>query len=441
MSKAIVVWLVPIVFISLSVMIGLLNVNAQQPPRPIIPATILDESKVPPYTLPDPMICIDGTPVKDAKTWWSKRRPEILHLCEQEWFGKTPAGKPANMKFVVRNVKKDARGGKATRIRVAVLFDGTETGPQMELLIYLPNKARSKVPVILALNFDGNFTTTDEPDIPVPHHWATGLSPNKVTDNKTEETSRGKLAASWPYDFALQHGFGIATIAYGDIEPDYDGGIKAGYRGKLKEFLQTNSGGDRMGAVGAWAWALSRAMDYLETNPRVDAKRIAVQGHSRLGKAALWAVAQDNRFAMALSNESGAGGAALNRRIFGETVGDLNRRFPHWFCPNFSKYNENEEALPVDSHELIALIAPRPVLITSAQDDHWSDPKAEFLAGVGADPVYRLLCADGISSHEWPEPSNLLMGRIGYFMRPGPHDVRIEDWQAYISFAERYFKK
>lgn len=429
------------------------NSGAQPPKREVI----YDENKVPPYTLPDPLICEDGTVVKDARTWRSKRRPELLRLCETEWFGKTPHGRPSNLKFVVREEKKDARGGKATRLRVGILFEGREDGPQMELLLYVPNKPSGvppsvsssstedytytpkRAPVILALNFDGNFTTTDEPDIPLPTHWTNGIGPTRPPDHRPVEAQRGSLTHCWPYDFALDHGFAVATAGYGEIEPDFDGGVKFGFRAHYLDFdAGQTPPGDRMGAIGAWAWALSRAMDYLVTNPRIDAKRVAIQGHSRLGKTALWAAAQDERFAMVISNESGAGGAALNKRIFGETVADLNRAFPHWFCPNFSKYSDHEELLPIDSHELIALIAPRPVLITSAVEDRWSDPKAEFLAGVGADPVYRLLCKDGIGSHQWPEPSHLLMGRIGYFLRPGPHDVRQEDWQAYIAFAEKY---
>jgi hypothetical protein len=411
-----------------------------QPPRR---ETIYDESKVPPYSLPDPLVCLDGTAVKDAKTWRNKRRPELLKLCESEWFGKTPCGRPPNMRFVVRDEKKDARNGKATRLRIGVLFDGKEDGPQMEILVYLPNQVK-RAPLILALNFDGNYTTTDETDIPLPKHWVNGIGADKPVDNQPAEILRGGLAHSWQYDYALEHGFGIATIGYGEIEPDFDGGRKLGFRAKVAGFLDdeaTRSAGDGMGAIGAWAWALSRAMDYLSTNPRVDAKRVAVQGHSRLGKVALWAVAQDERFAIAISNDSGAGGAALNKRIFGETVADLNRSFPHWFCPNFAKYNDHEELMPIDSHELIALIAPRPILITSATEDRWADPKGEFLAGVAADPVYRLLCHDGISQHEWPEASHLLMGRIGYFLRPGIHDVTMEDWKAYIAFAEKWLRK
>ena len=405
-----------------------------QPPKR---ATNLDEAKVAPYTLPDPLICEDGTAVTDAQTWREKRRPEIMRLCENEWFGKTPVGKPAGMRFVVREEKKDARGGKATRLRVALLYTGKEDGPQTELLVYLPNHVKGKVPIILALSFDGNFATTDEPDIPLPKHWINGLG-IQVPDHAASEKLRGSNSHSWPYDYALEHGFGVATAGYGDVEPDYPGGDKVGYRAAIREF--DKGGAARMGAAGAWAWSLSRAVDYLSTNPRVDARKIAVQGHSRLGKAALWAAAQDERIALVISNESGAGGAALNKRIFGETVGDLARRFPHWFCPNFAKYSENEDAMPVDSHELIALIAPRPVLITSAVEDRWSDPKGEFLAGVGADPVYRLLCGKGIDSTQWPEAPGFVPGKIGYWIRPGKHDVLLEDWKTYIAFAESHFR-
>jgi len=411
--------------------------SAQQTKR----ETIYDESLVPAYTLPDPLLCKDGARVADAETWREKRRPEILALCEHEWFGKTPYGRPSRLKFVVRETKPDARGGKATRIRVGILFEGRNDGPQMEMLLYLPNRVQHRVPVVLALSFDGNYTPTDEPDIPVPTHWVGGITDPRPIDHKPSESLRGANKHSWPYDYALDRGYGVATIGYGEIEPDFDGGVKLGYRARDAAFAEgVSPAGDRMGAIGAWAWALSRAVDYLVTNRRVDAGRIAVQGHSRLGKAALWAAAQDQRIALVISNESGAGGAALNKRIFGETVADLCRNFPHWFCPNFAKYSNNEEAMPVDSHELLALIAPRPVLITSAAGDRWSDPKGEFLAGAAADPVYQLLCGDGIGSKQWPEPPSLQMGRIGYFIRPGKHDVLQEDWEAYLAFADRYLR-
>lgn len=412
---------------------AILPATAQPPKR----ATIMDEAQVAPYTLPDPLVCEDGSPVLDAQTWREKRRPEILRLCENEWFGKTPIGKPKAMRFVVREEKKDARGGKATRLRVALLYTGKEDGPQTELLIYLPNHVKGKVPIILALSFDGNFATTEEADIPLPHHWVNGLG-IQLKEHLPAESMRGSNSHSWPYDYALEHGFGVATAGYGDVEPDYPGGDKLGYRSAIKAFQ--NGGGSRMGTVGAWAWSLSRCVDYLGTNPRVDAKKIAIQGHSRLGKAALWAAAQDERIALVISNESGAGGAALNKRIFGETVGDLARRFPHWFCPNFAKYSENEDAMPVDSHELISLIAPRPVLITSAVEDRWSDPKGEFLAAVAADPVYRLLGGDGVGSTQWPEAPGFVPGKIGYWIRQGKHDVLLEDWKTYIAFAESHFR-
>ena len=190
-----------------------------------------------------------------------------------------------------------------------------------------------------------------------------------------------------------------------------------------------------------WAWALSRAVDYLETNPRVDSKRIAVLGFSRLGKTAMWAGAQDERIALVVSNASGAGGVALSKRIFGETVADLMNKFTRWFCPNFRQYAKNEAALPMDQHELAALIAPRPLLITSGTEDLWSDPKGEFLGGLGADPVYRLLGTDGLSQKEQPAPGQLVDSRIGYFLRVGRHDVTLEDWQAMLTYADRYFRK
>lgn len=394
-----------------------------------------DEAKVPPYTLPNPLMCEDGTAVADRETWWNKRRPELLRLFENEVYGKTPIGRPEQLRFVVREELKQARGGKATRLRVAVLFEGTEEGRQMELLVYLPNQVAGPAPLFLGLNFDGNYTTTIEPDLPLPDHYAMGLFSNRLKDNQPTESSRGIHQHLWPYAYALERGYAVATAAYGDVEPDADGRWREGPRG-----LGPEPGADDWGCIGGWAWALSRAMDYLETDERVDANRVALIGFSRLGKTALWAAAQDQRFAMVVSNQSGAGGAALSKRLFGEDVEHLTGPLGRWFAPNFRKYANNEAALPVDQHQLLALIAPRPVLITSATTDLWSDPKGEFLAGRAASPVFELLGTDGLTTREWPAPSKLIDSTLGYFLRPGAHDVTLEDWQAMIAFADKHLR-
>ena len=399
------------------------------------PDAIVDEAKVPAYTLPDPSTCLDGSKVVDAKIWQEKRRPELLHLFESEIYGRTLLGKPDALRFVVREENKSARGSKATRLRVGVLFEGREDGRQMELLVYLPNEVNQPVPMFVGLNFDGNYTTTDDPDLPVPAHFAMGLFDNKLPDHKPTEKGRGAHAYMWQVDRILEAGCGVATAAYGEIEPDADARWKEGPRGLAAE----PKAGD-WGAIGAWAWGLSRAMDYLETNARVDASKVAVMGFSRLGKAAVWAGAQDSRFALVISNESGAGGLALSKRIFGETVKDLATRFPHWFTSSYANYASAEDKLPVDQHELAALIAPRPLLAMSGSQDLWSDPHGEFLSLLGADPVYRLLTQKGLESQEWPKDDELSDGLLGYFRHKGGHDVSLEDWRAMISFAAKHLK-
>lgn len=395
------------------------------------PNTITDEARVPAYTLPDPLVCADGTVVRSPEVWRNKRRPELKQLFEREMYGKTPLGRPDSLRFVIREEKR-VRAGTAVRLRVGILFEGTESGRQMELLLVLPTNVAGPVAVFLGANFDGNYTTTVEPDLPLARHWAMGLYANKLKDHQPTEAGRGIHQSMWPYAYVLEHGYGIATFGYGEVEPDADGSWKLGPRGLVGEPAAAD-----WGALGSWAWAASRAMDYLETEGRVDKRRVAIFGFSRLGKAALWTAAQDERFALAVANGSGAGGAALSKRIFGETIANAIGR---WFVPGYAQYAGNEAALPFDQHELLSLIAPRPLLVTSGTEDAWADPKGEFLGALGADPVYRLLGTDGLAVREWPEPSRLIDSTIGYFLRPGGHDVTLEDWQAMIRFADKHLK-
>ncbi len=388
---------------------------------------VQDESAVPPYSLP-------ALPAGAAA--WQAQRPELLRVFAGNMYGATPAGLTETVKFVVREEKPDARGGRATRLRVAVLFEGTENGRQMELLVFLPNDVKEKAPVFLGLNFDGNYTTVNDADLPLPRHWAMGLFDNKLPDHKPAEAARGMFAHMWSVDWLLENGWGLATAAYGEIEPDEPGQWQQGVRGLGKE-----PGPGDWGAVGAWAWGLSRAMDYLVTNQRVDARRVVVCGFSRLGKAALWAGVQDERFAAVVSNGSGAGGIALTKRVFGERTGDLVTRFPHWFCGNWRQHAGREAEQPFDQHQLAALIAPRPLMVTSGTEDLWADPRGEFLTLQAAAPVWEMPgVKKPLDADEWPEPGREVKSRLGYYLRKGPHDVVLEDWKAMISWAGKQLK-
>jgi len=391
-----------------------------KPPRPLIGIAVLaaallpargalsqappeaneDESKVPPYTLPDPLVLADGKKVTDARTWTEKRRPELLRLFETHVYGRTPASGP-KPRFQVTKTDPSALGGRATRKDVAITFGEGPAARRMDLLVYLPNAARAATPVFLGLNFQRND------------------------------------AVKWPVETIVDRGYGVASAFYGDLFPDrVDGAAES-----VLALFPAERGPDTWNALGVWAWAVSRALDYLETDRAVDAKRVALLGHSRLGKAALWAGAQDPRFAMVISNESGCGGAALSKRIYGETVAAITKQFPHWFCANFARYAGREAELPVDQHELLALIAPRPLYVASAVEDRWADPKGEFLAALGADPVYRLLGTDGLPAREMPAVDHPVQGQIAYHVRSGGHDLADYDWRQYLAFADRHLRR
>ena len=383
--------------------------------------------------IPDPLTLADGSKVRDVKTWNEKRRPELMAIFEDQVYGKTPATEiPLRTGEVLTDPK--ALGGKAIRKQVTLYFTLENDGPQIHLLLYLPPRATGRVPVFVGLNFNGNQSVAKDRGILTNDIWVKDRLSAKWTKLPPDDRDLGDDASSWQVEKILSHGYGVVTAYYFDIEPDLPDGIKLGARS-----LFPNP--ENWSALGAWAWGLSRAVDYLRTDRSIDPERIALIGHSRLGKAALWAAAQDSRFAMVISNESGKGGASLLKRSQGETIDHLNTAFPHWFGPNYKQYTGHPERLPVDGNELLALIAPRPLYVASADGDSSSDPKGEFLSAVSAGRVYELFGKKGPGTAQMPLLNQPIMHDIGYHIRAGKHDVTDFDWDQYLAFADLHWGK
>lgn len=388
--------------VSLAILLFSCSLHAQKR------GTNYDEAKVPAYELPDPLQFDDGREVRNARQWEKKRRPQVLEVFAQEMYGHMPA-RPEGLHFSTIS-EETVYAGLGLRKVVRIYLDADQTH-WFDVLIHLPKDAAGPVPMFVGLNFKGNDATLDE-----------------------------RADFRWPYELVLKAGMGVATAWRDSIEPDgkdsklaeaegvcRDGGVRSWY----------NKDGD-WGAISAWAWGLSRIVDYLETDEAYDTDRLAVIGHSRLGKTALWAGANDLRFDMVISNDSGCCGAALSRRKFGETFEVIDTAFPHWFTREFDKYKGREETFPADQHWLIALAAPRPVYVASATEDLWADPKGEWLAAKAAEPVYALFGMQGLDdSMPAPDVSDG-DGRIGYHIRTGKHNILAFDWQQYISFMNRH---
>ncbi|HEU4391030.1 MAG TPA: acetylxylan esterase [Blastocatellia bacterium] len=421
------------VFALALMLLPLFGAGAQNTPPAVVAGIPVnyDESLVGNYTLPDPLVLANGKPVRDAKTWYDKRRLEIVRLFEENQFGRSP-GRPSDMTFEVFDRGTPALDGKAVREQVTIYFSRNKSGPKMDLLIYLPAASREPVPLLLNLSFSANSSVVDDPGIRQGEVW--GRDKKKAPAPKGASIGRLNVAP------LLDRGFGVATLYYGDIDPDFLGGIPNGVRALYLKPGQSEPAPDEWGAIAAWAWGLSRALDYLETDKRVDAKRVAIMGVSRLGKTVLWAGARDTRFAMVIASCSGEGGAALSRRNFGETIKHLTApsRYPYQFCANYGKYSDSVDRFPVDAHMLIALIAPRPLLLQTGDKDGWSDPKGEFFAAVAAGPVYRLLGKDGLGRDQMPSAGEPILHTLGYYMHAGGHGTIPTDWDQFARFLEMH---
>mgnify|MGYP001766631012 FL=1 len=392
-----------------------------------------DESKVPKYILPDVLTTFNGKKVKTEKIWEKKRRPELLNYFTENMFGKIPGAiKISSVEILEQS--DNAYDGKAIRKQVALHFENNGKKLSFTILIYLPKKVE-KAPLILGYNFYGNHTVTTDVNVIISDAWVDNNPSFGIINNQLTEQSRGVRTNRWDIEKMLEAGIGLATIYYGEVDPDKND-FSDGIHPLLYKKGQEQPGDNEWGSIAAWAWGLSRAMDYFETDKDIDASKVIVFGHSRLGKTSLWAGATDRRFAAVISNNSGCGGAALSKRAFGETVGRINTAFPHWFCGNFKNYNNKEALMPFDQHELLALIAPRPLYVASAEDDKWADPKGEFLGAYHASPVYKLYGKKGIVSDEMPPVNQPLQNTVAYHIRTGVHDVTSYDWEQYIRWAK-----
>lgn len=405
------------------------------------------EAKTGSYTLPGLLKLNNGKSVTDGRTWRRERRPEIRKLIEQYWFGRAP-GRPKEMTFEVVEKGAPAFDGKAIRSQITIHFTKDRTGPQMDLLVYLPANANAPVPLLLNMSFFANNLAVADPDVKVGRRWdrQSGTQVAAVpppASGARAASANNRAARGLRVEQFITRGIGIATFNKDDLAPDFVGsegmGIKAAYLKPGK----SRPDDDEWGAIAAWAWGASRALDYLETDKRVDAKRVAIHGVSRLGKTALWAGAADERFAMVIASCSGEGGAAIARRNYGETLAHMAAptRFPYQFAGNYARYADKVHEWPVDANMLVAMIAPRPLLLQTGNTDKWSDPYGEFLAAVAAEPVYKLLGKNGLGTTALPKAEEPILHDLGYVMHDGGHGNVPSDFDVYIRFMEMHLLK
>ena len=396
--------------------------------------------------LPDPLVTMLGAPVKTREDWVKDRAPELRRLFQHYMYGQKPA-RPATFDAKIVREDKAALSGKATLREI----DVQTTGPELhiQLLLVIPNKRTAPAPVFLGVNFNGNHTLLADPAIRLPESWVPAAKKDAGADHKASDADRGKETAMWAIEQTIDRGYAFAGFYNGDVVPDDAALAKT----RMAEFPRSagTTDDDAGATIMCWAWGFSRMIDYLVTDADIDARRIALVGHSRNGKTALLAAAMDERVAMVIPTQAGCGGTAPNRlppalqnppdgKLVHETVKRINTAFPHWFCGNFKAFNDATDKLPFDQHCLIALCAPRPVLLSNATDDQWANPAGQFEMLRAANPVYTLLAGDGLGAEKMPEVGVLLASRLGYYLRPGKHSMTGEDWKVWLDYADQWLK-
>jgi len=395
--------------------------------------TNYDESLVPPYELPELLLTFNGERITIVEAW-ERHRADLLDLFAREMYGSTPTETiPVRYELLAEN--PEALDGKAIGKQVKFVFSNGEKEHEAYLLLYVPKSALAPVPVFVGYNYKGNHSTTTEPDIRYSPKF------KLVREEGHPDWERGNQASRWAFADIIDRGYAVATMCYHDIFPDVPGMKDHSIMPLFSGYGMSLEAPDTWQAIGAWAWGSSRIVDYLATEPMVNIDQVAIMGHSRHGKAALWAGAQDPRFKVVISNNSGEGGAALSRRKYGERLAAVASIQPAWFCPAFDRYHGREEHRPVDQHQLIALMAPRAVYVASAVEDLWADPKGEYLAAYHASPAFELYGQEGLPSETMPDLHMPLMHGIGYHIRAGKHDVTRYDWLRYLDFADLHFQR
>ena len=383
--------------------------------------------------LPDPLQRVSGEKVTTKKQWFEQRRPELQALFQHYMYGAIPPV-PASVQFLIGRVDPNYFGGKATKKEVTISFGNPSFAP-LSLLVVTPNGRPARAPVFLAMNFCGNHALVNDPVLPLSTAWVYD-SCKGCANHRATEASRGAEAQNWPLQTLIERGYGFATFYSGDVVPDRPEAIfEARAQLDPPKAGRTND----FGAIAAWAWGFHRCVDYLVRDPDVNPQRIIAVGHSRNGKTALLAAAFDERMAAVIPVQAGCGGTSPNRGKIGESVKRINTAFPHWFNAQFKTFNEQPDRLPFDQHCLIALCAPRPVLLANAVEDQWANPSGQFEMLQAAQSVYGLTGGGKLKAKAMPAVSQLSDGGLGYYIRPGKHSMTADDWRVFLRYADAQF--